>query len=100
MTAPGANGAAAPIPRWRPEADARRRVATRPAAPSIGLHTRLSHAGRAGTQVHGFVNPPLHRGSTVLYRAWRSAAAAGAHRFDQKLIYGVMGTPPTSRWKT
>ena len=35
----------------------------RPAA-KTGLGTRLTHLGRAGTRVHGFVNPPLHRGST------------------------------------
>ena len=29
--------------------------------------TRLSHAGRAGTRVRAFVNPPLLRGSTMLY---------------------------------
>jgi cystathionine beta-lyase len=57
------------------------------------LHTRLSHAGRAGTHVHGFVNPPVHRGSTVLYASMADRRAAGAHRLEQKLIYGVMGTP-------
>ena len=57
------------------------------------LHTRLSLAGRAGTHVHGFVNPPVHRGSTVLYSGMADRRGAGAHRFDQKLIYGVMGTP-------
>ncbi len=58
-----------------------------------GLHTRLSHAGRAGAHVHGFVNPPVHRGSTVLYSSMADRRGAGAHRFEQKLIYGVMGTP-------
>lgn len=29
--------------------------------------TRLSHAGRKGTKVHAFVNPPIHRGSTMLH---------------------------------
>jgi len=57
------------------------------------LHTRLSQAGRAGTHVHGFVNPPVHRGSTVLYSSMAERRAAGAGRFEQKLIYGVMGTP-------
>ena len=42
-----------------------------------GLHTRLSHAGRAGAHVHGFVNPPVHRGSTVLYPAWPTGAGPG-----------------------
>ena len=54
--------------------------------------TRLTHAGRAGTRVHGFVNPPVHRGSTVLYPSMAERKAAfGARRFDQALLYGVMG---------
>ena len=32
-----------------------------------GFRTKLSHTGRAGKRIHGFVNPPLLRGSTVLY---------------------------------
>jgi cysteine-S-conjugate beta-lyase len=31
-----------------------------------GFRTTLSHTGRAGKRIHGFVNPPLLRGSTVL----------------------------------
>ena len=57
------------------------------------MHTRLSHAGRAGTHVHGFVNPPVHRGSTVLYPTMADRRGAGAHRLRAELIYGVMGTP-------
>ena len=40
-----------------------------PKHPNTGAHfaTRMSHGGRAGNRVHGFVNPPVHRGSTVLY---------------------------------
>ncbi|CAH2605001.1 putative cystathionine beta-lyase [Rhodovastum atsumiense] len=57
------------------------------------LTTRLSHAGRAGTHVHGFVNPPVHRGSTVLYPDMAGRRAAFAHRLEQKLVYGVMGGP-------
>lgn len=57
------------------------------------LATRLSHAGRAGTHVHGFVNPAVHRGSTVLYPTMAERRGAGAHRLEQHLIYGVMGTP-------
>ena len=47
-----------------------------------GFRTRLSHTGRAGKHVHGFVNPPLLRGSTVLYptvaerRRWPRGAAS------------------------
>jgi cystathionine beta-lyase len=64
-----------------------------PPSASHRLQTRLSHAGRAGTKVHGFVNPPVHRGSTVLYPSMAERRAGGAHRYEQKLLYGVMGTP-------
>ena len=57
------------------------------------ITTRLSHAGRAGTPVHGFVNPPIHRGSTVLVENTDMRADAGNHRLEQYLIYGVLGGP-------
>ena len=58
-----------------------------------GFETRLTHTGRAGKQVHGFVNPPLHRGSTVLQPTIAARREAAKHRLDQQLIYGVMGNP-------
>ena len=62
-------------------------------APQHGLATRLSHAGRAGTKVHGFVNPPVHRGSTVLYEDVAQRRAYLKRRFDQALTYGTQGSP-------
>jgi len=59
---------------------------------SHGLATRLSHAGRAGTKTHGFVNPPLHRGSTVLYENMAQRRAYLRRRFDQALSYGLNGS--------
>ena len=59
MTGRGPNGAAALIHRWR-QAEMEQKTAR-------GFRTKLSHAGRAGKRIHGFVNPPLLRGSTVLY---------------------------------
>ncbi len=56
-----------------------------------GLATMLSHAGRAGTHVHGLVNPPLHRGSTVLYEDMAQRRAFMRKRFDQALTYGLQG---------
>ncbi len=56
------------------------------------LATRLSHAGRAGTKVHGFVNPPVHRGSTVLYEDMAQRRAYLKRRFDQALTYGTQGS--------
>jgi cystathionine beta-lyase len=57
-----------------------------------GLATILSHAGRAGTRVHGFVNPPLHRGSTVLFEDMAQRRAYQRKRFDQALTYGIQGS--------
>ncbi len=58
-----------------------------------GLHTRLSHAGRAGPRVHGFVNPPVHRGSTVLYPTLEVRRTGAGQRLDQALVYGTHGGP-------
>jgi cysteine-S-conjugate beta-lyase len=55
--------------------------------------TRLSHTGRPATRTHGFVNPPVHRGSTVLYPSVEERRSIGARRFEQELIYGVLGGP-------
>jgi cystathionine beta-lyase len=57
-----------------------------------GLATMLSHAGRPGTKVHGFVNPPLNRGSTVLYEDMAQRRAFMKKRFDQALTYGLQGS--------
>ena len=54
--------------------------------------TRLSHGGRPGTKTHGFVNPPLHRGSTVLYQSMEQRRAYLKKRFDQALTYGLQGS--------
>ena len=54
--------------------------------------TRLSHAGRAGTRVRGFVNPPLLRGSTMLHGSCQERQAASGTRLDQAPNYGIMGS--------
>ena len=56
-----------------------------------GLMTRLSHAGRAGTHIRGFVNPPVHRGSTMLHVNVADRIAGGAQRLDQAAGYGTHG---------
>ena len=56
------------------------------------FRTRLSHLGRAGTRAHGFVNPPLQRGSTVLYPTMQERRAAAGNRLEQALVYGIMGS--------
>ena len=60
---------------------------------SEGFRTRMSHAGRAGTRAHGFVNLPVHRGSTVLYENCAGRIASASKRFDQALTYGTQGGP-------
>src|SRR3954463_11847772 len=55
------------------------------------IATRLSHAGRAGTKGHGFVNPPVHRGSTMLHTDCADRIAVGAERLEHAEVYGVMG---------
>jgi cystathionine beta-lyase len=60
---------------------------------SHAFETRLAHSGRAGTHASGFVNPPLHRGSTVLQPTVKGRVELGRRRLDQALIYGVMGNP-------
>jgi len=61
--------------------------------PNLGFATRMAHHGRAGAKAHGFVNPPVHRGSTVLFPDCESRKAAGAQRYEQVLTYGTAGGP-------
>ncbi len=57
------------------------------------FETRMSHAGRAGTRAYGFVNPPVHRGSTVLFPNVAARREAAAHRTEQVMTYGTQGGP-------
>ncbi|WP_338662229.1 cystathionine beta-lyase [Pararoseomonas sp. SCSIO 73927] len=59
----------------------------------LGFSTRMSHHGRAGAREHGFVNPPVHRGSTVLFPDCGSRKSAAAQRYEQVLTYGTAGGP-------
>ncbi|MCK8785248.1 cystathionine beta-lyase [Roseomonas sp. NAR14] len=68
-------------------------IPPRPRHHEEGFATRMSHAGRAGTRVHGFVNPAVHRGSTVLYPDCASRGGLWKDRFNQVLTYGIHGGP-------
>ena len=57
------------------------------------FETRLSHAGRPPIRSLGFVNAPLHRGSTVLYPSVADRKAAGGRAMDQAWVYGTLGSP-------
>src|SRR3569833_506660 len=58
--------------------------------PRRGIATTLVTAGRDTPAQHGFINPPVVRGSTVLYP---SAEDLHAHRGEFQ--YGRYGTPTT-----
>ena len=54
----------------------------------LDLHTKLIAAGRDPEQHYGFVNPPIYRGSTILFPNTQSLIAR-----DQPYVYGRRGTP-------
>jgi cysteine-S-conjugate beta-lyase len=58
----------------------------------LGFHTKLSHTGRNDKTVHGFVNPPLLRGSTVLYPTVAERKRMGGMRGQRVLTYGLGGS--------
>lgn len=61
---------------------------------TAGINTRLGHLGLDPFACHGFVNPPIVRGSTVLFpSAGDMARPAGAP--SQKYTYGTHGSPTT-----
>jgi cystathionine beta-lyase len=59
----------------------------------LSIKTRLSHVGRAGTHTHGLVNPPVYRGSTVLYPDVATRDSFRGKAFQRGLTYGLDGNP-------
>ncbi|WP_137133902.1 cystathionine beta-lyase [Rhizobium sp. FKY42] len=57
---------------------------------TLGISTRLVHLGNDPHSFHGFVNPPIVRGSTVLF-----PDCATMESRNQKYTYGTRGTPTT-----
>lgn len=55
-------------------------------------YTDLAHLGRHSHDFHGFINTPIYRGSTVLYRS-----AADFMERKQEYTYAISGSP-TSRY--
>ena len=43
--------------------------------------------------MHGFVNPAVHRGSTVLFPNVAARKEGAKHRFEQFMTYGTQGGP-------
>jgi len=55
--------------------------------------TRMSHAARPPIRSLGFVNPPVHRGSTVTAPSCQARMDNAKHRFDRVMTYGTQGGP-------
>lgn len=60
-----------------------------------GINTRLAHIGHDPRSFHGFVNPPIARGSTVLF-----PDAATMETRNQAYTYGTRGTPTHTALET
>ncbi len=52
--------------------------------------TEIVHSGRDPFAHHGFVNPPVYRGSTVLFKSLEAF-----EKREQRYVYGRRGTPTT-----
>ncbi|WP_237214893.1 cystathionine beta-lyase [Falsiroseomonas oryziterrae] len=61
--------------------------------PKRGFATRLTHGSRPPVRSHGFVNPPVYRGSTVLQPSCEARVANGKRRFERVMTYGTQGGP-------
>jgi cystathionine beta-lyase len=57
-----------------------------------GFRTEMSHIARRPKTEHGFVNPPLWRGSTVLVPTVKQRQAMQARRGERVLTYGLGGS--------
>lgn len=60
-----------------------------------GIGTIVTEAGRAPARHFGFVNPPVYRGSTVLF-----PSVEALETLDQPYTYGTKGTPTTRALET
>jgi cystathionine beta-lyase len=58
----------------------------------LGFRTRLTHTGRPDKTSHGFVNPPLLRGSTVLTPTVAERKRLAGMRGERVLTYGLGGS--------
>lgn len=58
--------------------------------PALSIETMLTHAGREPDDQFGFVNTPVYRGSTVLFKTLDDLEAQ-----SQRFLYGRAGNPTT-----
>lgn len=56
--------------------------------PSHAMPTRLTRLGRSR---HGLINPPVARGSTVLFETMDALRQSGRRRYEHALSYGIHG---------
>ncbi len=54
--------------------------------------TGFAHTGRAGSRSPGFVNPPVHRGSTMLYETCAAYHEQSAAVLGRGPLYGIYGS--------
>ncbi|MFM7134038.1 MAG: cystathionine beta-lyase [Planctomycetota bacterium] len=67
----------------------------------LGVGTRLAHLARNPHAQHGFVNTPIHRGSTVLFRTLDELEAAmTANTRTGPFTYGLIGNPNSRELET
>jgi cystathionine beta-lyase len=57
---------------------------------TLRAKTKLVHSGRDPSEQFGFINTPIYRGSTVLYRDTEALL-----KRDSRFSYGTAGTPTT-----
>lgn len=62
-----------------------------PADGAFSVETLLTHTGRSPDDQFGFVNTPVYRGSTVLFRSLADLEAQ-----QQRFLYGRAGNPTTA----
>ena len=60
--------------------------------------TTIVNAGRHPERNHGFVNPPITRGSTVVFESMHAFEDAVKNRYDA-YIYGRFGTPTSKAFE-
>ena len=58
--------------------------------PGMSIETLLSHGGRAPDEQFGFVNTPVYRGSTVIFKTLDDIETQ-----EQRFLYGRAGNPTT-----
>jgi cystathionine beta-lyase len=63
-----------------------------PTTRRLNPDTALSHTGRPPKGARGFVNPAVHRGSTVLYPTMSDRRFGFGQIMDQALTYGLEGS--------